>query len=756
MKKTFTVLIVILIVAILIIAAISINFSDQRKKGNNAPMAIIDSPKNGDIFSIEDEIVFDGSSSSDPEEEILFYAWSSNLSGDFGYDGILNHKLDAGVHEIMLTVTDNKGKENFTIIRILVYPLPNIIIDSPLFNSEYYSTELIFFNGSNCSSQYSSNVNFTWISDLDGILGHSMILSTNLSIGYHTITLEVDDGLSTSQEQIMLEIIENHAPTAAIKSPKYNDLFQVTEEVLFDGTDCTDPDDQVLYYNWTSNIDGLIGTEKHFYKSLSAATHIITLEINDGYGCYSDTLTVITINTPPVAIAGEDLLVELGEKVLFDGSNSTDNDGDVLFYHWDFGNGEEKYGEKLFHTYNVEGIYNVTLTVDDGKNGIDEDNLEIEVIYIFRGPGVCGYIFNNETKKPIKNINISAFNWETYYLNSTTTNESGYYEMHTPEGFIDLFINSYRYYSFYENISVGKNQVVEKDIYLIPIPPETSKVFGYVYDAETNEPLSGAEVELENDGDYYNYTYTDYDGYYEMNAPAGEFWLWCYYWDWNVDYEYYETEFILDKDESLELDIYLRHEKPTVYNETYEFDPNDWELLTYTLRITQNSYTEDLRYEIDQNEDGTVSEAEVTAYELMMEAEYEIYYSDFSTNETFMVDNISFEYVRNTMDIEIEDAVGPTTSIAPINLSFSMELSSAESIPLSDTHNITIEIEYDTSDYTYIYFIKLPTNFEMINYSTYFNESNISVNGKNLIIVDPGSDWWYYWDQVIIEVKKSN
>jgi hypothetical protein len=759
MKKIFAVLFVIAIVAMLIIAAVFINSTDHKKKSNKSPLALIDSPKNDDIFSINDEIAFDGSSSTDPEGKLLSYTWSSNISGDFGYEGNLNHNLDAGVHEIMLTVTDNKGKENFTIIRILVYPLPSVIIDSPLFNSEYYSTELILFNGSNSSSQYSSNVNFTWTSDLDGVLGHSKTLSTNLTIGYHTITLKVDDGLSTSQEQLIVEIKENHAPTATIKSPKYNDLFQVTEEILFDGTDCTDPDDHKLYYNWTSNLDGHIGIEMMFSTGLSAGIHIITLEINDGYGCSSEESIVVTINTQPIAIAGNNITVNIGERIMFDGSNSSDPDGDDLIYSWDFGDGNESFGKKAYHTYQKEGFYNVTLRVNDGKKGFDIYHINVEAIYVFRGPGICGYVYDNLTKKPVKGIYVNAeqWDWYTYYYNYSITNDTGYFELITPKGYIDLFISpNTTYYSYYAEIHIDENEVENEIIYLDRIPPQTSKVFGYVYDEDTNEPISGVEIELDGyGGGSYNNTFSDDNGYYEMYSYAGEFELYCLTWYLDKDYEFYSKDITLFKDQSLEVDIYLVPELPTEINITFEFHSTNWNLVNMTTIEIMNSYTEDMRYYMDKNDDGKITEAEVTVSELERENYFNIDYFLYYSNGTFMVDDITFAYIEDTVDIEIHGAVGSTDSTSPITTITFFKLQSNEIITNSNLHDVQIEVEYDMSHETHIYFIKFPSNFKLGNHTEI---ENITVTGSNLVMIDPlgqPEDEWFYWYDIILEAKRN-
>src|SRR5688572_19057347 len=53
--------------------------------------------------------------------------------------------------------------------------------------------------------------------------------------------------------------------------------------------------------------------------------------------------------------------------VNFDGAGSTDTDGKIVSYAWNFGNGKTGTGAKPVHTYAAAGTYQVTLTVrDDG------------------------------------------------------------------------------------------------------------------------------------------------------------------------------------------------------------------------------------------------------------------------------------------------------------------------------------------------------------------------------------------------------
>ena len=80
-------------------------------------------------------------------------------------------------------------------------------------------------------------------------------------------------------------------------------------------------------------------------------------------------MTVSPENQAPVA---EFSSVASGLSVAFDGSGSSDADGDVLSYAWAFGDGGTSTEVSPVHGYAVAGTYSVSLTVSDGQGGSDE------------------------------------------------------------------------------------------------------------------------------------------------------------------------------------------------------------------------------------------------------------------------------------------------------------------------------------------------------------------------------------------------
>jgi VCBS repeat-containing protein len=107
-----------------------------------------------------------------------------------------------------------------------------------------------------------------------------------------------------------------------------------------------------------------------------------TYKANDGQAdsnVATVALTINAVNDAPVADAGPDQGANEGATVLFDGSGSSDDDGDSLTYSWDFGDGNTAGGVAPSHAFADNGTYAVTLTVDDGQGGTSSDTLTVNI-----------------------------------------------------------------------------------------------------------------------------------------------------------------------------------------------------------------------------------------------------------------------------------------------------------------------------------------------------------------------------------------
>lgn len=85
-------------------------------------------------------------------------------------------------------------------------------------------------------------------------------------------------------------------------------------------------------------------------------------------------------NSPPTAnINVETASVEEGEIIYFNGSASTDSDGIIIEYTWDFGDGVRDSGMYSNHEFSLYGTYEVRLTVIDDGGATDSDIIMIHV-----------------------------------------------------------------------------------------------------------------------------------------------------------------------------------------------------------------------------------------------------------------------------------------------------------------------------------------------------------------------------------------
>lgn len=89
----------------------------------------------------------------------------------------------------------------------------------------------------------------------------------------------------------------------------------------------------------------------------------------------SDTNATAT-NNPPVAKIVYNVV---GNTVYVDGSSSTDSDGNVTSYLWNFGEGEVKTGMTASYDYTVKGKHIITLIVADNGGAVNMDSREITI-----------------------------------------------------------------------------------------------------------------------------------------------------------------------------------------------------------------------------------------------------------------------------------------------------------------------------------------------------------------------------------------
>lgn len=197
--------------------------------------------------------------------------------------------------------------------------------------------------------------------------------------GIYTATLTVTDddgGEGTDTAQVTVSDID---PVAAFSyspaSPAAGSPVQFTDEsISYDGT---------TSWSWNFGDDSTSTAQNPIHTYASAGTYTVSLTVSEADGDSDTTtqsITVSALNEPPVAKASVNpTTANEGDTVNFDGSGSSDSDGTIESYEWDFGDGTTGTGVSTTHVYADDGTYTVTLTVtdDNGATGTDTATVTI-------------------------------------------------------------------------------------------------------------------------------------------------------------------------------------------------------------------------------------------------------------------------------------------------------------------------------------------------------------------------------------------
>jgi len=370
---------------------------------------------------------------------IVSYSWRSSQDGEF-YNGeeeqFYYSNLSKGFHTIYFKVQDNHGlwsDDVSTSLKVNDRPEAIIVSISP---NPALDTDSIRFRG--YYNDDGSILRYVWSSSMDGEFNNGTAKEfdcSNLSKGFHTIYLRVQDNDLLWSEDVISTLLVHHKPTATLLSLSPNPALDV-EIVTFSGKGSGDA--TIERYLWTSSIDGELynGTKDSFSLSrLSAGNHSISLRVQDSYGAWSDEAeTLLTINKyiptnklPTVTITSPENGSELRGLVGFSGRAFDEDDGVVrvelsigggewltvdgtIFwnYEWDTtkgGNGEYVVRVKSFDGTNYSkeavwvGVVTNDVAEDDGDGGA---LMQVWVLILLGAVGLACVVYGvKKVRRPV-------------------------------------------------------------------------------------------------------------------------------------------------------------------------------------------------------------------------------------------------------------------------------------------------------------------------------------------------------------------
>jgi len=226
-------------------------------------------------------------------------------------------KLDIGSHEYHFAFSDGSNEIRFPSTGALIGPDVERANYAPQLSqwdispsmgtvTEQYTYSIIYMDAHNdpptSARVFIDDTGYDMeSSDTNYIAGAKFTYTTGLERINHTYHFEFSDGVfdvrAPPNEDSEYEgpLVVNLAPEVVIDEPENDDEFTTDDLITFDGSSSYDDDGDDLVHEWTSDIDGVIGTDTVIEVSLSEGEHVITLKVDDGFGGTDETSIDVTV-----------------------------------------------------------------------------------------------------------------------------------------------------------------------------------------------------------------------------------------------------------------------------------------------------------------------------------------------------------------------------------------------------------------------------------------------------------------------------
>jgi hypothetical protein len=227
------------------------------------------------------------------DREITEYFWSSSKDGYLGNsESFMWYGLSEGQHAITFKVKDDDdiwSEEKTFSLKIHSAPTAKILSITPDAPNE---GEVIWFEGEGEDDGFIKS--YKWTSNIDGELSSDEVFTALLTPGQHTISFSVMDDNNEWSKVVARRVTINKLPEAEIDIVSPNPSY-LGDEVTFSGHG--EDDGIIMSYQWTSSIDGVIGTESSIYlMDLSLGTHSIYFKVKDNLDVWSqEAYTTLTV-----------------------------------------------------------------------------------------------------------------------------------------------------------------------------------------------------------------------------------------------------------------------------------------------------------------------------------------------------------------------------------------------------------------------------------------------------------------------------
>ncbi len=159
----------------------------------------------------------------------------------------------------------------------------------------------------------------------------------------------------------------NEAPTAAF-------TYSCTDlDCNFNASSSSDSDGSIASYSWNFGDGNNSNQQSPSHSYAADGSYTVTLTVTDNDGASDATTQTVSVvdTTPNVAPTASFTQACTDLSCSFNAGGSSDSDGTIASYSWDFGDGNTANGQNPSHSYAAGGDYTVSLTVIDNDGATD-------------------------------------------------------------------------------------------------------------------------------------------------------------------------------------------------------------------------------------------------------------------------------------------------------------------------------------------------------------------------------------------------
>ena len=250
-------------------------------------------------------------------------------------------------------------------------PAPNFTHNPPF---GFINTTNFAFNALSSTDTDGVITNYAWNFGDGSIAMGIYSAHTYTQPGLYNVSLCVRDdsnAVRCIQKQIRVFPAPNVAPTAAFNiNPTFG--YRGSTNFLMNGSPSSDPDGTLIEYRWNFGDGSPIVTGQtvnHVYAA--AGLYAITLTVKDDSLATNFTSRQVRVFPPRNVVPTATFTASTTSgfaplAVNFNAALSSDPDGSIIEYRWNFGDGSPVgLGQTINHTFASVGLFNVVLTVKD-------------------------------------------------------------------------------------------------------------------------------------------------------------------------------------------------------------------------------------------------------------------------------------------------------------------------------------------------------------------------------------------------------